>query len=102
VSERAEAEGVSRVTIDVTADESFTNELHLRGMTTDEVGDAIERFVSAAVVHGIATLRIVHGKGTGALRARTQEVLKRLPEVRSFRLGRWGEGDTGVTVVELK
>lgn len=102
VSERDDAEDGSRVTIDVTADESFTNELHLRGMTTDEVGDSIERFVSAAVVHGISTLRIVHGKGTGALRDRTREVLKRLPEVKSFRLGRWGEGDTGVTVVELK
>ncbi|MFH1502019.1 MAG: endonuclease MutS2 [Candidatus Eisenbacteria bacterium] len=98
----AGGEGPPRVTVNVTADESFVGELHLRGMTTDEVGDAIERFLSAAIVHGFSTLRIVHGKGTGALREKTHEVLKRLPAVKSFRLGKWGEGDTGVTVVELK
>jgi DNA mismatch repair protein MutS2 len=92
----------SRASYSVSADDSFNGELNLRGMTTDEVGDAIERFVSAALVHGISTLRIVHGKGTGALRKRTHEVLKGLPGVKSFRLGGWGEGDTGVTILELK
>jgi DNA mismatch repair protein MutS2 len=92
----------SRVTVNVSADESFSSELHLRGMTTDEIGDAIERFVSAALIHGFSSLRIVHGKGTGALREQTHAILKRMPAVKSFRLGKWGEGDTGVTVVELK
>ncbi|MBD3349481.1 MAG: endonuclease MutS2, partial [Candidatus Eisenbacteria bacterium] len=92
----------SRVTVNVESTDTFTGELHLRGMTTDEVGDAIERFVSGALVHGFTTLRIVHGKGTGALRSKTHEVLKGMPSVKSFRLGRWGEGDTGVTVVELR
>jgi DNA mismatch repair protein MutS2 len=91
-----------RLSYDVDAGHSFDGELNLRGMTTDEVADAIERFVSAALVHGFSTLRIVHGKGTGALRARTHEVLKGIPAVKSFRLGRWGEGDTGVTILELK
>lgn len=92
-----------RVSINVTSsDEPFSTELHLRGMTTDEIGDAIERFVSAAIMHGFSMLRIVHGKGTGALRDRTHEVLRGLPSVKSFRLGKWGEGDTGVTIVELK
>jgi len=92
----------ARLTYDVSVSDSFDTELNLRGMTTDEVGDAIERFVSAALVHGISTLRIVHGKGTGALRTRTHEVLRGMPGVKSFRLGVWGEGDTGVTILELK
>ena len=64
--------------------------------------DAIDRFLSAAVVHGFSTLRIVHGKGTGALRRKTHELLKDLPIVKSFRLGGYGEGDTGVTILELR
>lgn len=92
----------STLTFSVSADESFSGELNLRGMTTDEVGDAIERFVSEALMHGFSTLRIIHGKGTGALRRRTHEVLEGLPSIKSFRLGAWGEGDTGVTVIELK
>jgi DNA mismatch repair protein MutS2 len=86
----------------VSADEEFDTELNLLGMTTDEAADAIERFLSAAVVHGFSTLRIVHGKGTGALRRKTHELLKDLPIVKSFRLGGYGEGDTGVTILELK
>lgn len=92
---------VAGVSVDLAADESFSNEFHLLGMRTDEAADAIERFISAAMLHGFSTVRIVHGKGTGALRRRTHEVLRGLPAVKSFRLGRWGEGDTGVTVVEL-
>ncbi len=76
-------------------------ELHLRGMTTDEIPGEIERFISRAVMQGMRRVRIVHGKGTGALRSRTQEVLRGMPHVASYRLGRWGEGDTGVTIVEL-
>ncbi len=87
-------------TIDV--DESPAVELRLLGMTTDEAESEIERFVSTALVQDISTIRIVHGKGTGALRERTHQVLRGLSSVRSFRLGGWGEGDTGVTIVELK
>ena len=63
---------------------------------------AIEKHISAALVQGISTIRIVHGKGTGALREETHSVLRSMPSVKSFRLGRWGEGDTGVTIVELE
>jgi DNA mismatch repair protein MutS2 len=92
----------AEISVDVDADESPVTELHLRGATTDEVRDAIERGVSTALVQGVTTMRIVHGKGTGALRRETHAVLRSLSAVKSFRLGRWGEGDTGVTIVELK
>jgi len=90
------------VTYDKPPDEEPATELHLRGMTTDEVPDAIERFLDAATLQGLSIVRIVHGKGTGAVRQKTHDVLKRTRAVKSFRLGRWGEGDTGVTIVELK
>ncbi len=93
---------LSSVTFESLNDEEPAVELHLRGMTTDDVENSIDKFLSTAVMQGITEVRIVHGKGTGALRTRTQEVLKGSPAVKSFRLGRWGEGDTGVTVVELK
>jgi len=90
------------VSLDVDVSESPATELHLRGATTDEVRDAIELFVSRALMQGILSIRIVHGKGTGALRTETHTVLRTMPSIKSFRLGRWGEGDTGVTIVELK
>ncbi len=90
------------VSLDVDVSESPATELHLRGATTDEVRDAIELCVSRALMQGILSIRIVHGKGTGALRTETHAVLRTMPSVKSFRLGRWGEGDTGVTIVELK
>jgi len=83
-------------------DDAPATELMLLGMTTDEIGDLIDKFVSDALVQGIQVVRIVHGKGTGALRAKTHELLRSHPSVKSFRLGRWGEGDTGVTIVELE
>ena len=102
--ERAEPEARHRVevSVDIEASESPVTELHLRGATTDEVCDAIERCVSRALIQGISSIRIIHGKGTGALRSETHAVLRKMPLVKSFRLGRWGEGDTGVTIVELK
>jgi DNA mismatch repair protein MutS2 len=89
--------------VSVTAgpDDVAKNEVDLRGMTTDEAADAIEAFVSSAVVAGLSKIWIIHGKGTGALREKTHEVLKGIPAVKSFRLGAYGEGDTGVTVAEL-
>jgi len=90
-----------RVSYSVSVDEEPATELHLRGRTTDEIAEAVETFLSTAIVQGLSIVRIVHGKGTGALRDKTHEVLRGLPGVKSFRLGKWGEGDTGVTIVEL-
>ena len=62
----------------------------------------METFLSAAVMGRLETVTIIHGKGTGALRAAVHQLLKKNKQVKSFRLGRYGEGEAGVTVVELK
>ncbi len=76
-------------------------EIDLRGLTGDEAVAAVERFLEQATVHGLRLVRIIHGKGTGALRARVQELLRAHPRVITFRLGETGEGGAGVTVAEI-
>lgn len=77
-------------------------ELDIRGMTADEAIPIVERFVDGAVLGKLNTVTIIHGKGTGVLRQAVKESLKAERHVRSFRLGRFGEGEDGVTIVELK
>ncbi len=77
-------------------------ELDLRGMETLEAIPVMERYIDSAVMGKLHTVTIIHGKGTGALRQAVQQALRKNKAVRSFRLGRYGEGETGVTVVELK
>ena len=77
-------------------------ELDLRGMETLEAIPVIERYIDSAVMGKLHTVTIIHGKGTGALRQAVQQALRKNKAVKSFRLGRYGEGETGVTVVELK
>ena len=78
------------------------SEIDLRGMERFEAIDAAERFLDAAVMAKLKEVRIIHGKGTGVLRQAIQTELKKNKAVKSFRLGRYGEGESGVTVVELK
>ena len=82
--------------------ETFSSEIDLRGLEAMEAVLAAERYIDGAVMAKMNTVRIIHGKGTGALRAAIQQMLKKNKAVKSFRLGRYGEGETGVTVVELK
>ena len=82
--------------------ETFSSEIDLRGLEAVEAVLAAERYIDGAVMAKMNTVRIIHGKGTGALRAAIQQMLKKNKAVKSFRLGRYGEGETGVTVVELK
>lgn len=81
---------------------SVAGELDLRGMETLEAIPVLERYIDSAVMGKLETVTIIHGKGTGALRAAVQQALRRNKFVKSFRLGRYGEGESGVTVVELK
>ncbi len=78
------------------------SEIDLRGMESIEAVAAAEMYIDNAVMAKLSTVTIIHGKGTGALRAAVQQMLKRNKFVKSFRLGRFGEGETGVTIVELK
>ena len=82
--------------------EEAGGEVDLRGMTSDEAVAALEKFIDRALLSGLNTLWIIHGKGTGALRQRVGEVLRDFPGVKSYRLGAWNEGGDGVTVVELE
>ena len=77
-------------------------EIDLRGMESLEAVAAAEQYLDSAVMAKLGTVTIIHGKGTGALRAAIQQMLKRNKLVKSFRTGRFGEGEMGVTVVELK
>ncbi len=77
-------------------------QVDLRGMESIEAVSVAEQYIDNAVMAKLQTVTIIHGKGTGALRAAVQQMLKRNKSVKSFRLGRYGEGENGVTVVELK
>ena len=82
--------------------EAGRSEVDLRGMMAEEAVAVTERFIDTASMRHIEEVRIIHGKGTGVLREAVQKALKRNPQVKSFRLGRFGEGEAGVTVVTLK
>ena len=77
-------------------------ELDIRGMMGDEGVLEVERFIDSSQLAGLSQIVIIHGKGTGALRAAVHQALKTNPSVKSYRLGAYGEGEAGVTVVELK
>ena len=77
-------------------------ECNLLGLTVDEAIQEADSFIDHAVLNGQSTVYLIHGNGTGALRAAIQKHLRGHRNVKSFRLGRYGEGESGVTVVELK
>ena len=77
------------------------SELDLRGMTTDEAIQTMEIFLDNAILGNLASVRIIHGKGTGALRKAVQTALRRRRDIVGFRLGVYGEGEDGVTIVQL-
>lgn len=77
-------------------------ELNLLGYTVEEALGEVDKFLDSGMLRGQQTLYIIHGNGTGALRSAIQKHLRTHKAVKSFRLGRYGEGESGVTVVELK
>ncbi|RHR09084.1 endonuclease MutS2 [Pseudoflavonifractor sp. AF19-9AC] len=78
------------------------SQIDLRGMMTDEAIAVLERFLDTAMMGKLETVTIIHGKGTGAVRSAVRTYLKRSRYIKSFRPGRYGEGEDGVTVAELK
>lgn len=81
---------------------NIKSELDLRGFMVDEGLIELDKYLDDAVLSGLDSVRIIHGKGTGALRSAVQEYLRHHHHVKSYRRGEFGEGDLGVTVVELK
>lgn len=81
---------------------SVKTEVDLRGMNLEEAIDSVDRFLDQSIMSGLTTVTLIHGKGTGVLRSGIQNMLRRHPHVKSFRSGRYGEGENGVTVCELK
>ncbi len=82
--------------------EALPKEIDLRGQTGDDAWFMVDSYLDSAVAEGYQTVTLVHGKGTGALKAALWKYLKGDKRIRSYRLGRYGEGDTGVTIIELK
>ena len=78
------------------------SQVDLRGMMTDEATAVLERFLDTAMMGKLETVTIIHGKGTGAVRKAVRDHLKRSRYVKAYRPGRYGEGEDGVTVAELK
>ena len=77
-------------------------ECDVRGMTLEEAITQVDLFLDGAALQGLKNVQIIHGKGTGVLRSGIQNYLKRCPRVKEYRLGHYGEGEDGVTVVTLK
>ena len=96
------ANGGSSGKIKMSKSTSVSTEINLIGLTTDEAIARLDKYLDDAYIAHIPSVRIVHGKGTGALRSAVQNHLKRLKYVKSFHLGEFGEGDAGVTIAEFE
>ena len=81
---------------------SVSPEINLLGRTVDEAVSELDKYLDDAILSHLNTVRVVHGKGTGALRKGIHEFLRRQKHVKSYHLAEYGEGDAGVTIVELK
>lgn len=89
-------------TLKRTRDENIRNELDLRGANLEEALIEVDRFMDEAFLGNLGQVSIIHGKGTGVLRTGIQDYLRKHRHVKSYRLGNYGEGGAGVTIVELK
>ena len=81
---------------------SVSTEINLLGKTVDEALSELDKYLDDAYLAHLPSVRIVHGKGTGALRNAVQNYLRKNKVVKSYRLGEFGEGDAGVTIAEFK
>ncbi|MGN0379826.1 MAG: endonuclease MutS2 [Butyrivibrio sp.] len=97
---KSKSSGIGKLRMSKTA--TISPEINLIGMTTDQAIMTLDKYLDDAYISHISPVRVVHGKGTGALRNAVHNYLKRQKHVKSFRLGAYGEGDYGVTIVEFK
>lgn len=86
----------------VSKTQTVESELDLRGLMTDEAELELSKFIDDAVLAKLETVRVIHGKGTGALRSMVHQFCRQSKQIRDYRLGVYGEGETGVTVITLK
>ena len=80
----------------------ISSTLDMRGLTAEDAYIEIDRYFDAAIMAGMEEVTLLHGKGTGALRTAVHEYLRKHAHCEKFRIGKYGEGDTGVTIVTLK
>ncbi|MDR1559928.1 MAG: endonuclease MutS2 [Clostridiales bacterium] len=88
--------------IKASAGKGISLELDIRGMNVEEGTGAADKYLDNAYLSGLTQVTLIHGKGTGVLRSAVQSMLKNRPHVKSYRLGRFGEGEDGVTIVEFE
>ena len=100
--ENAGGAGNKQRNLDFSRNQSISPELNLLGMTTDEAINELDKYLDDARMSHLSSVRIVHGKGTGALRKAVHNYLRRQKWIKKYRLGDFGEGDAGVTIVELQ
>ncbi len=102
VQEEEQKKSISASAITNTKNKTVSSEINLIGLNVDEATSILDKFLDDCYLSSLEKIYIVHGKGTGKLRAGIHTYLKKHPHVKSFRLGTFGEGEAGVTVVELK
>lgn len=102
VSYRVPKKGNSSSKIGMSKTASVSTEINLLGLTVDEAISTLDKYLDDAYLAHLPSVRIVHGKGTGALRKAVQQHLKRIKYISNFHLGEFGEGDAGVTIAEFK
>ena len=83
------------------ADRQVSGEIDIRGLATDEALLMVDKYIDEAVLAGIGTITIIHGKGTGTLRKNVQAHLRHHRNIKTFRVGLFGEGENGVTIAEI-
>ena len=82
--------------------QSVSTQVDLRGQNLDEALMNTEKFLDDCYLAGVSPVTVIHGKGTGVLRAAVQQHLKKHPQIKTYRLGTFGEGENGVTIATLK
>ena len=99
---RSPNSGARRTGVESKMNMDASARLDVRGLTVDDCIMELDRYIDYTLRMGLGEFTVVHGKGTGALRSAVNQYLRKSPYVKRFRLGVYGEGEDGVTIVELK